>query len=126
MSPATFLALLGALLAAGLAGLALIERRAARSRRHHRGELSLHRQQLRVTLRRSDAQVARVEAVAAAACAEGYALDEDAPDACGCARCAHLAVALELRERTAPWIVPVVVSAHAPRRVGFVVRWGHS
>ena len=123
MSPWTFLLLFALLVAVDLGARTLTERRARRSRDAFVGELAIHRHQLRVTLRRAEDQVARVEAVAAAVCAEGYALD-DAPDACGCERCGRLAVALELRERTAPWIVPVVVSAHAPRRAGFAVRWG--
>lgn len=122
MSAATLLALIGALIAAGLAGLALIERRAARSRARHQGELALHRHQLRITLARSERLAARVEDMIGRA----EASEPDAAEGtdCTCERCAHLTIALALREHTAPWVVPIAVGVGVPRRVGLAVRWG--
>lgn len=122
MNASTFLALFGALVAAGLAGLVLIEREAARSRARHRGELALHRHQLRITLARSERLAARVEDLV-------ERVEASEPDAaegpdCACERCAHLTIALALREHTAPWVVPIAAGAGVPRQVGLAVRWG--
>lgn len=112
-----------ALLVAGVAGMVVLEASAARSRAHHRRELALHRQQLRITLARTEQLVARAEA---ASRDEGDdEADGGVPSSCACPGCAHLAIAVALRERTAPWRVPILVG-DVPRQAGFALRWGNA
>jgi len=112
-----------ALLVAGVAGMVVLEARAARSRAFHRRELALHRQQLRITLARTEQLVARAEA--AVRDDRDDEADGGAPSRCACPGCAHLAIALALREHTAPWRVPILVG-DVPRQAGFALRWGNA
>ena len=113
-----------ALLVAGVAGMVVLEAGAARSRAFHRRELALHRQQLRITLARTEQLVARAEAAVRDDSDDDEA-DGGAPSRCACPGCAHLAIAVALRERMAPWRVPIVVG-DVPRQAGFALRWGNA